>query len=289
MAKAKWQRFASQGRLLSVYGYRHVRQLPPVDFVAPFPPKAQCTVSRGGLGVLSMKASPPHSNGAAPLHWQQNGGKALLSITISDPEKHGSSSSLTNAFVDFKIETRTELPQFCAKEFFVRRRYRDFVWLRQRLCTAFPGAIVPPLPEPDSLLKDDRFSSAFIQRRQAGLQLFLRRVASHSALARGADLQTFLEAKVWELQTAKNANSSSWLTSVLSGTEASLSYATTTITETFRPKEPEAPAVASLRAFSAEYSADVAKVAASHQPGPNLTLPNPNPNLHPSPNLDPSP
>ena len=212
-------------------------------------------------GVPSMKGSPPHSNGAAPLHWQQNGGKALLSITISDPEKHGSSSSLTNAFVDFKIETRTELPQFCAKEFFVRRRYRDFVWLRQRLCTAFPGAIVPPLPEPDSLLKDDRFSSAFIQRRQAGLQLFLRRVASHSALARGADLQTFLEAKVWELQTAKNANSSSWLTSVLSGTEASLSYATSTITETlYKTKEPEEPAVASLRAFSAEYSADVAKV-----------------------------
>ena len=139
-----------------------------------------------------MKGSPSHSNGASPTHWQQNGGKALLSITISDPEKHGSSSSLTNAFVDFKIETWTELPQFCAKEFFVRRRYRDFVWLRQRLCTAFPGAIVPPLPEPDSLLKDDRFSSAFIQRRQAGLQLFLRRVAAHSALARGADQRSTL-------------------------------------------------------------------------------------------------
>ena len=76
------------------------------------------------------------------------------------------------------------------------RRYRDFVWLRERLCAAFPSAIVPPLPEPDSLLKDDRFSSTFIQRRQAGLQLFLRRVAAHHKLARGADLQMFLEAKV---------------------------------------------------------------------------------------------
>ena len=212
-----------------------------------------------------MKGSPSHCNGAASQYWQQNGGKTLLSITISDPEKHGSSSSLTNAFVDFKISTLTELPQYGAKEFFVRRRYRDFLWLRQRLCTAFPGAIVPPLPEPDSLLKDDRFSSAFIQRRQAGLQLFLRRVASHSQLAKGADLQTFLEAKVWELQTAKNANSSSWLTNVLSGTEASLSYATHAIQATFRPKDPEAAAVESLRAFSTLYSADVAKVAASHQ------------------------
>lgn len=137
------------------------------------------------------------SSGEGTPHWQKNGSRAeLLSITISDPEKHGSSSSLTNAFVDFKISTRTELPHYCAKEFFVRRRYRDFVWLRERLCTAFPGAIVPPLPEPDSLLKDDRFSSTFIQRRQAGLQLFLRRVAAHHKLARGADLQMFLEAKV---------------------------------------------------------------------------------------------
>ena len=72
---------------------------------------------------------------------------------------------------------------------------------------------MPPLPPPDKPYKgDDRFSAQFIQRRQAGLELFLRRVAAHPKLAAAGDLLTFLEAKVWELQTAKNANSSSWLT-----------------------------------------------------------------------------
>ena len=89
-----------------------------------------------------------------------------MEISISAPEKHGTSS--VNAFVDFRIRTTTTLPQFAADDFFVRRRYRDFVWLRNQLTNSFPGAIVPPLPEADAtlLLGEDRFSDAFIERRQ---------------------------------------------------------------------------------------------------------------------------
>ena len=54
-----------------------------------------------------------------------------MEISVSDPEKHGTST--VNAFVDFRIRTTTKLPQFAADDFFVRRRYRDFVWLRQQL------------------------------------------------------------------------------------------------------------------------------------------------------------
>ena len=133
-------------------------------------------------------------------------GAQRFNIVVSDPEKHGTSS--VNAFVDFKIHTTTDLPQFAMHDFFVRRRYRDFVWLRGQLCQSYPGAIVPPLPVVDSLLKDDRFAPAFIQRRQAGLELFLRRVADHDELSQSETLQTFLEAKVWELQTVQNAATS---------------------------------------------------------------------------------
>ena len=48
-------------------------------------------------------------------------------------------------------------------------------------------------------------------------------------------------AQVWELQTAKNANSSSWLTSVLSGTEASLSTATRAIQARAAPEAAPPP------------------------------------------------
>ena len=101
--------------------------------------------------------------------------------------------------------TNTTTPE---PDFLVRRRYRDFVWLRNQLCLGYPAAIVPPLPPVDSPLKDDRFSARFIAQRRAGLELFLRRVARHGALSRSKELRTFLEAKVWELTTVKNASTS---------------------------------------------------------------------------------
>jgi len=184
-----------------------------------------------------------------------------LRISLSDPERHGTSA--VNAFVDYKLHTSTTLPRFAHTDFFVRRRYRDFVWLRERLCHAYPGAIVPPLPTGDSMLKDDRFSHSFIQRRQAGLQLFLRRVAGHERLRESEDLQTFLEAKVWELQTVKNATGAGgWLTSLFDGTaaEASLKH----IQNTFSPKVPDEEAIERMRKFGATYAPVVATAAAKH-------------------------
>ena len=157
-------------------------------------------------------------------------GQMVLEIVVSDPETHsGSSGSLS--FVDFKVHTVTDDARYAARDFFVRRRYRDFVWLRSRLFSTCPGAIVPPLPPPDKPYKGElnRFSSEFVARRQAGLELFLRRVAAHSKLSSSTDLLTFLEAKVWELQTAKNASTASWVTSVLDSTDASMKRVTSAL------------------------------------------------------------
>ena len=107
------------------------------------------------------------------------------------------------------------------------------MWLRGQLVLTCPGAIVPPLPPSDKPYKgDDRFSTQFVQRRQAGLELFLRRVAEHKMLAGSADLLTFLEAKVWELQTAKNASATSWTASLLDATDASMKRARGTSSKT---------------------------------------------------------
>jgi len=187
----------------------------------------------------------------------------MLEICVSDPEKHGTSN--VNAYVDYKISTRTDLARFTQHEFFVRRRFRDFQWLREQLCLAYPGAIVPPLPQVDSYLQDDRFSTAFIERRQAGLELFLRRVGGHPALQAAQELQTFLEAKMWELQTAKNASSasaastsSSWITALFDGTDASLKKIGV------RQERPEEERITKLRAFATEYETAVTAAAAAH-------------------------
>lgn len=195
----------------------------------------------------------------------------MLDIHVSDPETH--TVSKVSAYVDvrstalapsppisqahtccvppqFKIHTVTDDPRFAVRDFFVRRRYRDFVWLRSQLACAFPGAIIPPLPPADKPYKDDRFSTQFIQRRQAGLELFLRRVAAHTTLATSADLLTFLEAKVWELQTAKNATTTSWASSLLDSTDASMKR----VAAALQKKTPDDQEVERLRAFSAEYA-----------------------------------
>jgi len=109
----------------------------------------------------------------------------MLDIACSDPEHHKGTTT-TLSFVDFKVSTSTDDSRFQQRSFFVRRRYRDFVWLRNRLTIAFPGAIVPPIPPADKPYKGEinRFAPEFIARRQAGLELFLRRVPRTASCAR---------------------------------------------------------------------------------------------------------
>ena len=94
----------------------------------------------------------------------------VLELSVTEPQTH--TESKVSAYVDFKVHTITDDSRFAASDFFVRRRYRDFLWLRGQLTSSFPGAIVPPLPPADKPYKGefDRFSKEFIQRRQAGLE-----------------------------------------------------------------------------------------------------------------------
>jgi hypothetical protein len=48
------------------------------------------------------------------------------------------------------------------------RRYSDFDWLYNELTKEFPGAIIPPLPEKQTV---GRFSSEFIESRRRSLGL----------------------------------------------------------------------------------------------------------------------
>uniref|UniRef100_A0A7S3BRP7 PX domain-containing protein n=1 Tax=Haptolina ericina TaxID=156174 RepID=A0A7S3BRP7_9EUKA len=191
-----------------------------------------------------------------------------LDISVSDPEKHGNSS--VNAYVDFKVTTSTDLSRFASNDFFVRRRFRDFQWLRERLVATFPGAIVPPLPLTESIMStDDRFSTAFIGRRKAGLELFLRRVAGHPSLSTSTDLQTFLEAKMWELQTAKSVSSSaaavssSWMSALLDTVTDSTSASLQIVG--LRQEQRDDEHMVRLRSHAAKFSTTITAAAAAHQ------------------------
>nr|CAD7599503.1 unnamed protein product [Timema genevievae] len=104
-------------------------------------------------------------------------------------------------------------------EYVARRRYNDFVWLRQKLVEAFPTHLIPvsittillvvahcgsilaellfqPLPGKHTLLAQlDRYSKEFILARMALLHRFLNRVANHPVLSCNNSLKVFLTAK----------------------------------------------------------------------------------------------
>ncbi|BFZ16283.1 hypothetical protein BsWGS_19322 [Bradybaena similaris] len=127
-----------------------------------------------------------------------------LFILVDDPEKH---TSTLEAYITFRITTKTSRPEFEGSEFSVRRRYNDFLWIRQRLEEKHPTHLVPPLPEKHSLKRMDRFSNEFLKVRQAALQKFLTRVADHPVLSFDTCFQIFLTAKAWEFQAHKKQGS----------------------------------------------------------------------------------
>jgi sorting nexin-1/2 len=89
------------------------------------------------------------------------------------------------------VSTSTNKTIFQSKDFYVTRRFRDFAWLSQELSRTFPGIIVPPLPEKQTV---GRFSSDFVESRQRGLERFLARVAANAEMGNSRVFVTFLEA-----------------------------------------------------------------------------------------------
>lgn len=113
-----------------------------------------------------------------------------LSVSVTDPVKLGNG---VQAYISYRVITKTNLPEYQGPEKIVIRRYSDFVWLRDRLFEKYKGIFIPPLPE-KSAVEKFRFSAEFIEMRRQGLDLFVNRIASHPELLQSEDLRTFLQA-----------------------------------------------------------------------------------------------
>ena len=97
---------------------------------------------------------------------------------------------------------QTDYKTFAKEDFSVRRRFTDFVFLRQSLHKDFPATAVPPLPEKNSMayVRGDRFSTDFTQRRAWSLHRFIKRCTFHPVLRRAPILLLFLETSDWNAQ-----------------------------------------------------------------------------------------
>ena len=107
--------------------------------------------------------------------------KEIKSI-ISNPRKIND-SLLKNSYLIYDITT----PKL---NWFVNRRYSDFIWLREILISLFPTVLIPQLPK--KKIGNRRFEEDFVEKRLKGLQNFLDELLSNEVLKTADPLKTFL-------------------------------------------------------------------------------------------------
>lgn len=122
-----------------------------------------------------------------------------LFVKVDSPEKH------VEGYVSYAVTTKTTRNEFDLHEYKVRRRYQDFLWLRQKMEDSCPTHIIPALPEKFTFSKHitDKFDQDFLKTRQKALDKFMSRLVDHPVMSFNENLKTFLTAKAWEMSTAR--------------------------------------------------------------------------------------
>ncbi|KDQ19741.1 hypothetical protein BOTBODRAFT_27166 [Botryobasidium botryosum FD-172 SS1] len=126
--------------------------------------------------------------------------EGYLLIQVKDPVKELEGTK--DNYISYLVVGQTNLRVFASPTPSARRRYKDFVFLRENLAKDFPACVVPPLPDKHRLeyITGDRFSAEFLERRRSDLQRFLERVAQHPTLQRSTLVRAFLESTEWNVQ-----------------------------------------------------------------------------------------
>ncbi|KAL1748973.1 hypothetical protein HDZ31DRAFT_79316 [Schizophyllum fasciatum] len=125
--------------------------------------------------------------------------EGYLVASVKDPVKELPETK--DAYVSYLVAAETDLPIFSTPNPSARRRFQDFVFLRNHLVRDFPAVVVPPLPDKHRLeyITGDRFSPEFIERRRQDLHLFLQRVGRHPTLQRATLVRAFFESTEWHV------------------------------------------------------------------------------------------
>uniref|UniRef100_A0A8C7XKZ1 Sorting nexin 2 n=1 Tax=Oryzias sinensis TaxID=183150 RepID=A0A8C7XKZ1_9TELE len=140
---------------------------------------------------------------------EEEGGDSFdIHISVSDPEKVGDGM---NAYMAYKVTTKTSVALFRQRDFSVKRRFSDFLGLHSKLASKYLhiGYIVPPAPEKSivgmtkvKVGKEDQSSNEFVERRRSALERYLMRTVKHPILLKDPDVLQFLESS--ELPRAVN-------------------------------------------------------------------------------------
>ena len=124
-----------------------------------------------------------------------------IRIYVGEAVTHETNGKPTHT--SYKITTETTFPEYKEKQFSVRRRYKEFVWLRNHLkdklaekgkkltLANLPGNTV------GSFFGPGRFDKEFIEERRKGLEEFLNSVVNHPFSRFEKNLEKFISDPDW--------------------------------------------------------------------------------------------
>ncbi|KAF8604101.1 lipid binding protein [Ceratobasidium sp. AG-I] len=158
------------------------------------PPSTTTPAAPSGPGYRQSTESTGDADASTPK-W---GGYLL--VQVKDPVKELDGTK--DVYISYSVEARTNLPTFTQTNPSARRRFQDFVFLREHLARDFPACVVPPLPDKHRLeyLTGDRFGPEFVEKRRFDLHRFLERLARHPTLQRSTLIREFFESTEWNVQ-----------------------------------------------------------------------------------------
>ncbi|KDR85440.1 hypothetical protein GALMADRAFT_108557 [Galerina marginata CBS 339.88] len=125
--------------------------------------------------------------------------EGYLITSVRDPVKELAETK--DAYVSYLVSARTNLSIFSTPNPSSRRRFQDFVFLKEHLVRDFPACVVPALPDKHRLeyITGDRFSPEFMERRRLDLHRYLQRLARHPTLQRSTLVRAFFESTEWHV------------------------------------------------------------------------------------------
>ncbi|XP_050532436.1 sorting nexin-30-like isoform X2 [Daktulosphaira vitifoliae] len=129
-----------------------------------------------------------------------------IQVRVENPQKI---VEPLETYITYRVTTKVDHPDYQDKEYVIRRRYNDFIWLRQNMTVEYQDRIIPPLPAKHTILGQlDRYSKEFVSCRMNLLERFLARLVCHPIFSEDRHLRVFLTANATEFTAYKKRGSS---------------------------------------------------------------------------------
>ncbi|XP_007898693.1 sorting nexin-10 [Callorhinchus milii] len=125
-------------------------------------------------------------------HMAQKKRKEFISVWVRDPRIQKEDS--WQSYVDYEICIHTNSMCFTIKTSRVRRRYKEFDWLKQRLQDNAILIRLPDLPPKTPFLSIS--NAQLVEQRRQGLQDFLEKVLQINILLSDSRLHLFLQTQL---------------------------------------------------------------------------------------------